>query len=392
MTRQLRVAHLIAPAPVGGAEQVVADLTQVLASAGADVHLILTLDLGVPDHPVLGNLDPAVTIHRRFLPPKAYREEIRLIADILSSTQPNVVHTHGYRANVIGSAAARRAGYPVVSTLHGLTGSGVKIRLFQWAERWSLRRASGVIAVSSPLASYLQRVGVPDRFAHLIPNSRLPPRDLLDREKGRRELGVPSGSFHIGWIGRMSHEKAPDIMVQCLKSIRVQGSIPGLHVTMIGDGPLRPALEKLSARSDLSSIVNWPGGIPRAYRYLPAFDGVVISSRSEGTPVVALEAMTVGIPLVATRVGGIPDLVGSEGALLVPAEDPEALASAIVALYSSPERAASLTTAARERLSSVASPDEWAARHLRVYRSVAGVRKSPGRVSPSGHEGMQRSP
>jgi glycosyltransferase involved in cell wall biosynthesis len=370
----MRIVHILAPAPVGGAEQVVSDLTRVLATAGAEVHLIPVLDEGTEDHPFLHGLSEDIHVHPIYLSPRAYLGERRELVRCFRAVNPQVAHTHGYRANVVGAAAARAAEIPVVSTVHGFTGSGWKIRVFQALERWSLRRADAVVAVSKPLAHQTGSMGVrPDRV-HTIPNGRWPPSDILSPEHARRLLKAPPQSFHVGWIGRMSWEKAPDIMLDTIEVLRGRGAVPDLHVTLIGEGRDHGPLKARSEALGLSDRVSWPGWIPNAIRLLRGFDAVVLSSRSEGTPIVALEAMTVGVPLVATQVGGVPDLTGSEGALLVPPENPDALASAIEELRRESVATQGRVAAALARIRRDYSPERWAQAHLKVYRTVVSRR------------------
>ncbi len=366
----MRIVHVIAPAPVGGAEQVVRDLTRALALAGVDTHVIAVLDQGTEDHPFLRNADPEVSIHPLPLPARAYASERRAIGKVLAQVQPTVVHTHGYRSNVIAASAARGSGLPVVSTAHGFTGSGWKIRAYQAAERWSFRRAHAVVAVSSPIAAQLGEMGVRPGSTWTIPNTRHPPEGVLPRELARESLKVPKDAFHVGWIGRMSREKAPDVMLEAISLVQDRGVLPHLHVSMLGDGPMMQPLRERTDRLGLAERVRWHGRVPDASRLMKGFDVLVLSSRSEGTPIVALEAMLLRTPLVATDVGGVGELVGPDGALLKPPSNPLAIARAIEDVQASPEAAARRAESAFLRAHADYSPAQWAAQHLEVYRTV----------------------
>lgn len=371
----MRVLHLMTPAPVGGAERVVLDLTRILARRGIDVHIGAVIPVGAggsdqgPDHPFLRHVHPSVPCHPIALPPRAYLAEWRAVRRLIRELSPTVVHTHGYRADVVAGSAARRAGVPVVTTVHGFTGGGGRNRLYEWLQRRSFRRFHGVVAVSRPLMLELKDGGVPSACLQHIPNARPLPRALPSPEAAREAAGVGPAAFHLGWVGRMSREKGPDVMLEAVRRLS-EGGGEGLHVTFIGDGPERPELEAQTREWGLEGRVRWLGSVPDATALMPGMDALALSSRTEGTPIVALEAMGLGVPLVATRVGGVPDLTGDDAAILVPPEDPTALAQALQALRNDPSLRRRLAERAQRRVQEVASPERWAERYLEIYAQV----------------------
>ena len=374
----MKVAHIMAPSPVGGAEQVVLDLTGALAAGGVEVHLVPILDEGAEDHPFLSRIDDTVRVHPLFLPPRRYAMERREVRSLVAQENLCMVHTHGYRADVVSSGAAAGVGAGRVTTVHGFTGGGVRNRLYEWAQRRAFRQFDAVVAVSRTLADELREEGISDARLHTIPNCRRPPAGLLDRVQARTALGLSVDGFHVGWIGRLSQEKGPDVMLEALGHL--DGAVPGtgFQTIFIGEGRLRSGLEARASALSLDQVVRFLGRVPDAAEVLPAFDVVVLSSRTEGTPIVALEAMMAGVPLVATRVGGVPDLVGSDAALLVPPEDPEALASAVAEVSRNPQAAESRARRAKARAQEVSSLDSWAERYMQVYEDVATALKGRG--------------
>ena len=383
-TSRLTILHTFAPGPVGGAEQVVADLTAALANEGDRVHLVPILDKEDSDHPFLSLISPQVEVHPVPLPPRRYLQERRVLLTLLDRIRPSVVHTHGYRSDLMGGLAARARSCPVVSTVHGFTGGGWKNRLYERVQRWALRRADRVIAVSLPLSAQLQQVGLSAEQLEVISNARSLPRGgFLPAEDARSVLGSLQGAsgkgsgfaspgtpFHIGWIGRMSWEKGPDVLLDALS----QMSDVSWKATFIGTGSLMEELKVRAREQTIGDRICWAGVLPEAARYLRAFDVVVLSSRSEGTPIVLLEAMAAGVPVVATRVGGIPDVVTEQEAVLVDPEDPRALSRAMTMVRDAPEQAGRRARRARERFDEVASTKEWAQRHLELYRELATTR------------------
>ena len=368
----MRVAHVMAPARYGGAEQVVLDLTAALAEGGAQVHLIAIFDEGVSQHPFLEREQRGLRVHPIVLPPRRYRRERREVLQRVRSVDAQVVHTHGYRSDVVAGVGAWRAGFSTVSTVHGFTGGGLRNRTYEWLQRRALRRFDAVVAVSRPMAHGLREDGVDSSRLHVIPNARSPVSELLGSDEARSRLGVPPDAFHVGWIGRMSREKGPDVMLAALHELERRSTVPDFRASFVGAGREGDALREQASQGALAGRVRWTGEIPGAARLLSAFDVVALSSRTEGTPVVAIEALSAGIPLVATRVGGVSDLTGSESALLVPPEDPVALAAALEDVYRNPDAARARVRAGRSRMKEVASVKAWAERYMEVYREVAG--------------------
>ena len=124
----VKVLHVMAPSPLGGAEQVVLDLTRAQAAAGAEVHLLAIVGEDEGDHPFLAGVGSGVHLHPVHLPHRAYLEERRAIRDRIRALEDPVVHTHGYRADVLAGGVARAEGAPVVATVHGFTGGSARNR------------------------------------------------------------------------------------------------------------------------------------------------------------------------------------------------------------------------------------------------------------------------
>lgn len=364
----MKIVQIIAPSPMGGAEQVVLDLCRALAGEGEEVHLVPILDQGAHEHPFLRGVPASVQLHTHRFPPRAYREERRMLATLLGEIAPDVVHTHGYRSDVVDAPVARTLGIPTVATVHGFTGGGWKNRVYQWLQLRAFRRFDGVVPVSRPLASQLERSGVPRERLHTIPNIRIPEEAFLAPAEARAQLGADADGFHVGWVGRITSEKGPDVL---LDAFELLADAP-FTASVVGDGRLREGLAARTAQGPLDGRVRWVGGVPEAYRILPGFDLLVLSSRTEGTPMVLLEAMAAGVPIVTTRVGGIPDVVSDEEAILVAPEDPRALADAIRSVIEDPPAARARAGRAAARFRETSTPARWAERYLEVYRRAGG--------------------
>lgn len=358
--------HLTAPGAAGGLESVVLALTAGLHHRGHGVWLACTVVPGSGEAPLAGRARAAgvnaVTVS---LPGRAYVAEYRAVVRLLSDARAQVIHTHGYRSDVIGGLAARRLGIPQVTTAHGFIGGTRRGRLYEWLQLHTARRAAAAVAVSRPIVERYAEAGVPRARIHLIPNAWAGPAPL-DRRTARERLGLEPGAPLIGWVGRLSREKGPDVFLEAL------GLLAGLRweAVFIGEGPERDGLVRRARELGLAGRVRWLGLVPEAGRAMAAFDAFVLSSRTEGTPIALLEAMAGGVPLVVTGVGGVPDVVGGREAWLVPPEAPDRLAAALAELLGDPTAAAGRAAAARERLLQERGADAWLERHEALYRTL----------------------
>ncbi len=355
---------------VGGQFRVVEALAVAQRRAGLEPAVLAVTTGRVTAHPILASLDRNEV--RVFQLPlrsrRAYLTERKAVVAHARATGADIVHSHGYRADVVDAPAARRAGLAAVTTLHGFTGGSLRNRLYERLQRRTARHLDGIVVVSEPMRKGVEASGVsPDRL-HVVRNGWLATAPLLDRDSARARLGVQP-EFRIGWVGRVSREKGPDVLLDALRRLGDEG----FEASVIGDGPLRAALEAQSVTS--APPVRWHGVIHGADTLFRAFDVFVLSSRTEGTPMVLLEAMHAGVPIVATRVGGVPDVVGPREALLVPPEDPAALAAAIRAVRDDPGAARARAEAAKQRLEREFGAEQWVEAYQRVYRSAMERRR-----------------
>jgi glycosyltransferase involved in cell wall biosynthesis len=288
------------------------------------------------------------------------------VANLLRQATDTIAHSHGYHADLVGWLAARAARRPIVATVHGYTGGDRKNRFYEWLDGYILRRVDRAIAVARPLAERLARVGVPAARLVVLPNAWVPAVATRPRLEARRLLGIPDAATVVGWVGRLTPEKGPDLFVDAIARLPV-----AIHGAVIGDGAMRAGLADLARRRGLEGRLRWHGVAPEAGRLLPAFDVLALSSRSEGTPIVLLEAMAAGVPVVATAVGGVPEVAPGGEILLVPPGDPAALAAALLRCLERGDETRARVEAAQRRVAEAYAPDPWLDRYETVYRSLA---------------------
>jgi glycosyltransferase involved in cell wall biosynthesis len=369
LTTRMTILHIGAPAEVGGLERVLVALASGLQRRGHRVAVAAIVTPGPREPPLLTALrDSGVEPHALAVPDRRYLRERASVRSLCHTLRPDVVHTHGYRPDVVDAGVARGLGVPIVTTVHGFTGRDWKGRLYERLQVRAYRRFDAVVAVSRPQVDFLVRRGVRPERVHLVRNAWMGGGPLLSRDAARRTLGLPAAGFQIGWLGRFSPEKGPDVLVHAMALL---ADLP-VSAAMVGGGSGLAATRALATRLGADPHITWPGQVADAAALLRAFDLVVLSSRSEGTPIVLFEAMAAGVPVVASRVGGVPDVVGDNEAVLVPAADPAALAAAVRAVLADPGAARTRADAARRRLASAFALDPW----LQQYEAVYGTARS----------------
>jgi glycosyltransferase involved in cell wall biosynthesis len=364
--RALRVLHVFAPATVGGLERVVCSLTRAQQDAGIETRVAAVVEPDAEESPVVAELRASgVAVDEIRVPPRAYSLERRKLAAICARWRPDVLHSHGYRCDLVDSRVAGRLAIPRVSTMHGFTGGGPRNRLYEWLQRREARRMDAVIAVSRAIGDQLAASKVRRERLHVVPNAYSPRASFTERSAARRELGLPPDAYVIGWVGRLTAEKGADVLVDALAHLDGES----VFASFVGDGNQRPSLAARSAATAPGTVF-WHGIVLDAARLLRAFDVFVLSSRTEGTPMVLFEAMNAGIPIVATRVGGVPDVLRPDDALLVNADDPESLAAAIRETMRNPAAARARVVSARARLDAEYTVAPWVERHATIYRQL----------------------
>jgi glycosyltransferase involved in cell wall biosynthesis len=300
-------------------------------------------------------------LHREISPVRDIVAAFRL-AWIIREQRPHILHTHTAKAGAIGRLAALLAGRArppvIVHTFHGhvLRGyfGGLRSWFFGRLERTLARSTDALVAVSPEVRDDLVALGVApeEKFVVIRLGIKLDQRiadSAAERAGTRRLLGVADNRFVVGWIGRMTAVKRPDHLLRAFKLVRDHGIDACL--CMVGDGPERDRVEQLAHQLGIVRDCLFPGYQEEIGPFFAAFDVFVLSSANEGTPVTAIEALASGCAVVATRVGGVPDVVrdGEDGFLVEPG-DVLALAERLVRLAADPSLRGRLGAAGRERV------------------------------------------
>jgi glycosyltransferase involved in cell wall biosynthesis len=362
----IRILRLIARLNMGGPALHVAYLTRGLDARGYTTTLgagslargegsmaFVAEELGVEVHTV-------PQLHREISPvldPVSVARIARLIRDV----RPHILHTHTAKAGAIGRSAALLAGDArppiVVHTFHGHVLRGyfdpVRTAVYREVERSLARVTTRLVAVSPEVRDELVDLDVApaEKFSVIRLGIDLDRRIVeadSDGSELRRAFGVPERAFVVGWIGRMTAIKHLPVVLAAFARLRERGT--DARLVLVGDGPDREAIEQRAHDLDIARFTLSLGYQRDIAPYYGLFDALLLPSGNEGTPVVAIESLAAGTPVVATRVGGVPDVVsdGVDG-FLAEVDDVDGLTRALERLAQDPGLLERMGRAGRER-------------------------------------------
>jgi glycosyltransferase involved in cell wall biosynthesis len=326
---------LVAEAAGGGVGRHFLDLASGLAERGVKVTAIYSprrRDASFCDR--LKHTSGVLFIElamRRSVGPGDAADLWRLIRQIRSAGPFDLIHGHSSKGGALARLAARWLGIPVLYTPHAFitldpTLPALKRRLYATAERWLAGWTAALIALSAEEESHARQLGIDPRIVHCVPNGIEPP-EFSPRELVRSRLGFGPNEFVVGFVGRLTSQKAPEVTLEAFGKLVQQH--PTAKLVVVGDGPLEAQVRQHVARRGLCGSVHLLGDLV-ATTVMPAFDVFCLSSRYEGMPYVLLEALAAGLPIVATRVGGASLCVdmGKNGFVVEP-DDAARLAAAL---------------------------------------------------------------
>jgi glycosyltransferase involved in cell wall biosynthesis len=388
---RVRILRVIARLNMGGPALHVAYLTAGLRERGYDTTLVAgSLARGEDSMAYVADARGVEIVRidelgREISPLRDLVATVRL-ARLIRRERPDILHTHTAKAGTVGRAAAvlagRRGPPIVVHTFHGHVLRGyfgpVRTRFFRLLERWLARRTTALIAVSPQVRDDLVALGVApaERFVVIRLGIELDERvagERNGRAESRRYLGIEPERFAVGWIGRMTAVKRTDDILVAFKRLRDEGVDAVL--CLVGDGPDRPHLERRAHELGVIRDTLFLGYQEDVAPFYAAFDALVLPSSNEGTPVSAIEALAAGRPVVATRVGGVPDVVqeAADGFLVEPGATDE-LADRLAELARDPELRERMGRAGRERVLPRYAVERLVDDVDRLYRSLLSAR------------------
>ncbi|WP_439620437.1 glycosyltransferase [Gemmata sp.] len=383
----MRLVHLTSSTFFGGPERQMLGLAQALP---ADVRTTFASfseggrSAGFLDE-IRRNGFPTVPLAADF--PHALAA-VRETTALLRDTQCDALICHGYKAHILGRAAARRAGIPAVAVSRGWTGETRKVKVYEWLDRRHLRFMDHVVCVSDGQAAKVRRwCRVPAARMSVIRNSaRLAAFESQDPAARQRLLGFLPSDSGVSQVvlaaGRLSPEKGFGVLVEAAATVCREN--PAAGVVLFGEGVLRPELEARVRDHGLANRFVIPGFRTDLDSLIGAADVVVLPSFTEGLPNVALEASAAGVPVVATAVGGTPEAIADgETGFLVPPGQPARIAAKVGELLRDPELRARFGAAGKHRMRTTFTFAAQAAAYLKLLQQL---------TSPTRGAAMDRGP
>lgn len=370
---RIRIAYILTPITFGGAEKVSLNFLSTVDRNNFEVKPILLIRPWEEDLYFCRELRTLgytyetvpVALHRDGDPLRVLRVTYQLYSHLRDGSY-DLVHTHGYFADICGQIPAKILGIGGVSTCHGFIDTGMKMKLYIWMDKHALRLCRRVLAVSEVIKTELLRGGFPDSKVTVIPNAvSIPCRgdefDARRREK-RYLLHLAPDDYVVGYLGRLSAEKGLAYLLEA--GALLLNACMRIKLLMVGDGPERGLLEQQAKTMGLEDSVIFAGFQTDPENWYPVFDVFALPSLTEGTPLALLESMAAGLPVVASAVGGVPKIV-SDGVngLLVPPAVPLAIKEKLQLLHADSELSLRLGEAGRETIQAEFSIGGWC-RHI----------------------------
>ncbi len=388
--QRVKIVRVIARLNMGGPALHVAYLTEGLRKRGYDTTLVAgSLARGEDSMAFVADARGVEIVRidelgREISPLRDLMATIRL-AKLIRKERPQILHTHTAKAGTVGRVAARLAGSRrppiVVHTFHGHVLRGyfgpVRTLFFRLLERWLAAGTTALIAVSPQVRDDLVALGVArrERFVVIRLGIELDERvapEQNGRAESRRYLGIPGDRFAVGWIGRMTAVKRTDDVLIAFKILRDSGVDAVL--CMVGDGPDRRQLEQRAHELGVARDTVFLGYQEDVAPFYAAFDTLVLPSGNEGTPVTVIEALAAERPVVATRVGGVPDVVrDGEDGFLVEAGATDDLAERLGRLARDPVLRTRMGRKGRERVLPRYAVNRLVDEVDQLYRSLLDV-------------------
>jgi glycosyltransferase involved in cell wall biosynthesis len=297
------------------------------------------------------------------------------LAGMARTLTPDVIQTHAVKGHFLLRKAGLDRSFPWLAFHHGYTWQNLRVRMYNQLDRWSLRAARQVVTVSVPFRDELIQQGVLPERIHIVHNAIDPHYGATAHSSApdlRAKLGLHNGQAVILNVGRMSPEKDHLGLLDAFHRIHTAGIIDP-HLVIVGDGPERSRIEQRIRALGLASRVTLAGQVSSAEPYYGIANVTVLSSRSEGSPNALLESMAASVPVVATCVGGIPEIVTHrESALLVIPGNPDELEKALSEILTHPAVGISLAQRARELVETRHTPESRTRALCALYEQVLG--------------------
>ena len=376
----MNIAHVLSSFGLGGQERVALDLASKQRLAG---HSVVAISLaGFPEGPLAEEFRKAGVRADTVIKGGGVDTSLPMrLAWLLRDERANVVHTHNPHSLIYGAPAAGLARAAIVHTKHGVNPDRLRRR---WLRRVASTLVDACVAVTPALAALARKNHEcdPNRL-HVIPNGidieRFSPRAEA-RRRVRATLGIPEEAWVVGTVGRLAPEKDQGLLIDAMAPLLDARR----QLVIVGDGPERDSLRKKAHATQRAEFVHMPGSSTNVDEMLAAFDVFALTSKTEGLPLVLLEAMATELPVVTSAVGGIPDIVEPEvtGLLFHPG-DRGGLTRQLVRLFGSQPLGRRIGFSARSAISETHSVERMAKSYDALYREVIEGSRRDSKTEPA---------
>jgi glycosyltransferase involved in cell wall biosynthesis len=367
---RVKVLQLISSGGYYGAENMLLNLCTSQEKAGCQNSLMIFYNVHAPNVEFYERARRrGVSVRMVHCQGRADWRAVRQIEECIQEDGVELIHSHGYKADLYGYVAARRSGKPIVATCHNWLGGTAALGIYNHLDRMALRRFHGLAAVSDSVAQRLLDSGVFPKKIRIIANG-------IDVQTFERALPLPVLNFEkskvVGMVARLDLQKGFEYLLRAARELR--GTFPALKVVIVGEGPDRQAIENMIHRFGLQSNVVLAGQHSDMPAIYAAMDIFVLPSLNEGLPMTILEAMAASKPVIATRVGAIPSVIkDGETGLLVNPEDVNGLRNALVRLLTDSDLCRRIGAVGHDWVSRNYTSEAMALKYRQMYDEVLGA-------------------
>ena len=369
--RKMKIMLVIGGGEKGGSRNHIITLAEGLRKKGVLVELICFLE------DIVAETARAHNIPVKVFPMKSIID-LRVLKQFqvyINKKTPHLLHTHGVRANFIGRLAGRNAGIPIVTTVHSSIyhdySKRLKRVLYQRIEKLTRPFTNRFIAVAESLRKELISDGVRSDRIEVVYNG-LSPDFIIDQPVVpflRAELGIAENIPILITVGRIEEVKNQAMLLQVFATLK-QNNID-FHGVIVGDGPLLSELQEQARKLEIDHIVHFLGFRKDIFELLSEANLFILTSRMEGLPITLLESMAANTPIIATNVGGMPEVVRlAQNGYIVPVDDVEQFAARIQEILVQPELNRQLAEKGRSALQTHFAADKFIEKTIAVYQIV----------------------
>ena len=368
---KIRLLHLIASPVIGGAEKVLLTLAKHINRDKFDLRLGIFIDKRAPrnlfwEEAKKLNVPLEAVAFRN---PYSFNQLIDLYR-IVSTFRPHIIHSHSYKSNWLGFLMAKHSGARILSTRHGwFAVNNMKTKIIGKLDQLLFKRFDLIITVSNQIRSYLSKNGIPEEKMVTVRNVPHIATKSADKTLFRNEMGIPMNSKLVGYVGRLEPVKGCRQLLQAAHYLKERNQ--DIHFIIVGIGSEKKSLQELMKDLELEMNVHFCEFREDVESVYQALDLHVLPSLNEGVPLTVLEAMAFGVPVVATAVGGVTEIIQDRvTGLLVPPANPKALAEGILEAFANSEETQNRVKKALDVMQNEYSARDWIERIESIYRGI----------------------